>query len=93
MIELFKSFNDLFQGIYFRSYDLDPSNHNFDPDSETSSEFRNSVTVSGVSSAEMMFSLHKRFSQIEIEKAYHEITEIQVGQMKQNSSSVYLNLF
>ena len=57
---------------------MDSSKVNFEPDKETSAEFKNAVTVSGVSTPKLMYSLHKRFSQIEIEEAYHEITEIQV---------------
>jgi len=57
---------------------LDSTKADFDPSKESHSDFKNAATVSGVTTPKMMYSLHKRFSQIEIEEAYREITEIQV---------------
>lgn len=68
--------------MFYNTFDLESTQGNFNPEVENSVEFKHAVTVSGVETPEMMFLLHKRFSQIEIDKAYREIEDIQVGLQK-----------
>ncbi|XP_076824769.1 chondroitin sulfate glucuronyltransferase-like [Clavelina lepadiformis] len=64
------------EGIFFQTFDLESAG-NFDPETESAANFKDSVTVTGVETPQMMYTLHKRFSQIEIDKAYNEIVELQ----------------
>uniref|UniRef100_H2Z5A8 Hexosyltransferase n=1 Tax=Ciona savignyi TaxID=51511 RepID=H2Z5A8_CIOSA len=63
------------EGIFYHSFHIDNPEMNIE--GETSAEFESAVTVSGVTSPQIMFELHKRFAQLEIDKAYKEIGEIQ----------------
>lgn len=52
---------------------------NADPQREDSLQFRNAFTVHPVSDPNLMYRLHKRFSQIELELTYLHIQQLQVG--------------
>lgn len=51
---------------------------NADPEREDSAEFKNAFTVHPVSEPNLMYRLHKRFSQIELEWTYLQIQQLQV---------------
>jgi len=63
-------------GAHYHSFDL-ASSPSFDIESETAADFKDAVTVSGVTSSKQMYQLHKRFSEIEVDRAYEEILDIQ----------------
>ncbi|XP_078487192.1 chondroitin sulfate glucuronyltransferase-like [Ciona intestinalis] len=63
------------EAIFYHTFNMENNNLNFEV--ETTPEFEEAVTVSGVNSPQMMFQLHKKYSQLEIDKAYKEIGEIQ----------------
>nr|CAB3230711.1 chondroitin sulfate glucuronyltransferase-like [Phallusia mammillata] len=65
------------EGVVYHTFDLKNAASNFDPETENSDAFKNAVSVSGVETPEMMYLLHKRFSQIEIDRTYKEIVAIQ----------------
>lgn len=52
---------------------------NADPEREDSLQFKNAFTVHPVSDPNLMYRLHKRFSQIELELTYLQIQQLQVG--------------
>lgn len=54
---------------------------NADPEREDSPEFKNAFTVHPVSEPNLMYRLHKRFSQIELEWTYLQIEQLQVCQI------------
>lgn len=41
--------------------------------------FQNAITVHPVTSAELMYRLHKQFSEIELQRTYEEIEKLQVS--------------
>ncbi|KAK2859627.1 hypothetical protein Q5P01_004247 [Channa striata] len=51
---------------------------NADPEREDSAEFKNAFTVHPVSEPNLMYRLHKRFSQIELQKTYLQIQQLQM---------------
>uniref|UniRef100_A0A3P8X016 Hexosyltransferase n=1 Tax=Cynoglossus semilaevis TaxID=244447 RepID=A0A3P8X016_CYNSE len=51
---------------------------NADPEREDSPEFKNAFTVHPVSEPNLMYRLHKRFSQIELEWTYLQIEQLQM---------------
>lgn len=51
---------------------------NADPEREDSAQFKNAFTVHPVSEPNLMYRLHKRFSQIELEWTYLQIQQLQV---------------
>ncbi|KAF3703722.1 Chondroitin sulfate glucuronyltransferase [Channa argus] len=51
---------------------------NADPEREDSAEFKNAFTVHPVSEPNLMYRLHKRFSQIELERTYLQIQQLQM---------------
>lgn len=51
---------------------------NADPEREESLQFKNAFTVHPVSDPNLMYRLHKRFSQIELELTYLQIQQLQV---------------
>lgn len=51
---------------------------NADPEREDSTQFKSAFTVHPVSEPNLMYRLHKRFSQIELEWTYLQIQQLQV---------------
>lgn len=51
---------------------------NADPEREDSGQFKSAFTVHPVSEPNLMYRLHKRFSQIELEWTYLQIQQLQV---------------
>lgn len=51
---------------------------NADPEREDSVQFKNAFTVHPISEPNLMYRLHKRFSQIELEWTYLQIQQLQV---------------
>lgn len=51
---------------------------NADPEREDSAQFKNAFTVHPISEPNLMYRLHKRFSQIELEWTYLQIQQLQV---------------
>lgn len=64
------------QGQHYRSFELAK---NRDPEKEGSSAFLSAFAVHPVSEATLMYRLHKRFSALELERAYSEIEQLQVS--------------
>ncbi|KAF5911460.1 chondroitin sulfate glucuronyltransferase [Diceros bicornis minor] len=62
------------QGQQYRSFELAK---NRDPEKEGSSAFLSAFTVHPVSEGTLMYRLHKRFSALELERAYSEIEQLQ----------------
>ncbi|XP_057618078.1 chondroitin sulfate glucuronyltransferase isoform X2 [Chionomys nivalis] len=62
------------QGQQYRSFELAK---NRDPEKEGSSAFLSAFTVHPVSEGTLMYRLHKRFSALELERAYNEIEQLQ----------------
>ncbi|XP_072820252.1 chondroitin sulfate glucuronyltransferase isoform X2 [Vicugna pacos] len=62
------------QGQQYRSFELAK---NRDPEKEGSSAFLNAFAVHPVSEGTLMYQLHKRFSALELERAYSEIEQLQ----------------
>ena len=52
---------------------------NADPEREDSPQFRSALAVHPVSEPSLMYRLHKRFSQLELEWTYQQIEQLQVG--------------
>lgn len=52
---------------------------NADPEREDSPHFKNAFTVHPVSEPDLMYRLHKRFSQIELDRTYLQIQQLQVS--------------
>ncbi|XP_068405806.1 chondroitin sulfate glucuronyltransferase isoform X2 [Eschrichtius robustus] len=63
------------QGQQYRSFELAK---NRDPEEEESSAFLSAFAVHPVSEGTLMYRLHKRFSALELERAYREIEQLQV---------------
>lgn len=51
---------------------------NADPEREDSTQFKNAFTVHPVSEPALMYRLHKRYSQIELDWTYTQIQQLQV---------------
>ncbi|XP_072425743.1 chondroitin sulfate glucuronyltransferase-like [Chiloscyllium punctatum] len=66
---------DKHKDVRYRSFQL---GKNTDPDKEDSTEFKKAFTVHLVPDPTLMYRLHRRFSEIELEKTYKEIEELQV---------------
>ncbi|KAM9077317.1 chondroitin sulfate glucuronyltransferase isoform 2-T3 [Megaptera novaeangliae] len=62
------------QGQQYRSFELAK---NRDPEKEESSAFLSAFAVHPVSEGTLMYRLHKRFSALELERAYSEIEQLQ----------------
>ncbi|KAM8932637.1 chondroitin sulfate glucuronyltransferase isoform 2-T2 [Lycaon pictus] len=62
------------QGQQYRSFELAK---NRDPEKEGSSAFLSAFAVHPVSEGTLMYKLHKRFSALELERAYGEIEQLQ----------------
>uniref|UniRef100_A0A3Q2GT49 Hexosyltransferase n=1 Tax=Equus caballus TaxID=9796 RepID=A0A3Q2GT49_HORSE len=62
------------QGQQYRSFELAK---NRDPEKEGSSAFLSAFAVHPVSEGTLMYRLHKRFSALELERAYSEIEQLQ----------------
>uniref|UniRef100_G1TZM3 Hexosyltransferase n=1 Tax=Oryctolagus cuniculus TaxID=9986 RepID=G1TZM3_RABIT len=62
------------QGQQYRSFELAK---NRDPEKEGSSAFLSAFAVHPVSDGTLMYRLHKRFSALELERAYSEIEQLQ----------------
>ncbi|XP_072541074.1 chondroitin sulfate synthase 2 [Salminus brasiliensis] len=65
---------DQHEGLHYYHFEL---GKNSDPSKEESAHFRNALTVHPVSDPEQMYRLHKHFAQIELQKTYEEIEELQ----------------
>lgn len=65
------------QEMTYRYFEL---GKNADPEREDSPQFKNAFTVHPVSEPNLMYRLHKRFSQIELEWTYGQIQQLQVGE-------------
>ncbi|KAI1889259.1 hypothetical protein AGOR_G00177300 [Albula goreensis] len=65
----------LHQEMTYRYFEL---GKNADPEREDSPQFRNALTVHPVSDPALMYRLHKRFSQIELEQTYRHIRQLQI---------------
>ncbi|XP_032954774.1 chondroitin sulfate glucuronyltransferase isoform X2 [Rhinolophus ferrumequinum] len=63
------------QGQHYRSFELAK---NRDPEKEGSPAFLSAFAVHPVSEGTLMYRLHKRFSALELERAYSEIEQLQV---------------
>ncbi len=74
---LFTNTTPLFgsQEMTYRYFEL---GKNADPEREDSVEFKNAFTVHPISEPNLMYRLHKRFSQIELEWTYLQIQQLQV---------------
>ncbi|XP_012705510.2 chondroitin sulfate glucuronyltransferase [Fundulus heteroclitus] len=66
---------EVHQGMTYRYFEL---GKNADPEREDSLPFRNAFTVHPVSDPNLMYRLHKRFSQIELERTYQQIQDLQM---------------
>lgn len=64
------------QGQRYRSFELAK---NRDPETESSLAFLSAFAVHPVSEGTLMYRLHKRFSALELERAYSEIEQLQVS--------------
>lgn len=64
------------QGQQYRSFELAK---NRDPEKEGSAAFLSAFAVHPVSEGTLMYRLHKRFSALELERAYSEIEQLQVS--------------
>lgn len=69
-------FSIFLQEMTYRYFEL---GKNADPEREDSPEFKNAFTVHPVSEPNLMYRLHKRFSQIELEWTYLQIEQLQVS--------------
>ena len=63
------------QEMMYRYFEL---GKNADPEREDSIQFKNAFTVHPVSEPSLMYRLHKRFSQIELDSTYLQIQQLQV---------------
>lgn len=63
------------QEMTYRYFEL---GKNADPEREDSIQFKNAFTVHPISEPNLMYRLHKRFSQIELEQTYLQIQQLQV---------------
>ncbi|XP_029443103.1 chondroitin sulfate glucuronyltransferase [Rhinatrema bivittatum] len=63
------------QGLRYYSFEL---GKNSDPVKEDSADFLKAFSVHPVSDVTLMYRLHKRFSEIELERTYEEINQLQL---------------
>ncbi|XP_035285253.1 chondroitin sulfate glucuronyltransferase [Anguilla anguilla] len=66
---------EMHQEMIYRYFEL---GKNADPEREDSPQFKNAFTVHPVSEPDLMYRLHKRFSQIELDRTYQQIQQLQV---------------
>lgn len=66
---------EVHQEMTYRYFEL---GKNADPEREDSPEFKNAFTVHPVTEPNLMYRLHKRFSQIELESTYGQIQQLQM---------------
>ncbi|KAL3040665.1 chondroitin sulfate glucuronyltransferase [Trematomus bernacchii] len=66
---------EVHQEMTYRYFEL---GKNADPEREDSIQFKNAFTVHPISEPNLMYRLHKRFSQIELERTYQQIQHLQV---------------
>ncbi|KAM7369760.1 hypothetical protein PAMP_011054 [Pampus punctatissimus] len=66
---------EVHQEMTYRYFEL---GKNADPEREDSTQFKNAFTVHPVSEPNLMYRLHKRFSQIELEWTYLQIQQLQM---------------
>ncbi|XP_059182591.1 chondroitin sulfate glucuronyltransferase [Centropristis striata] len=66
---------EVYQEMTYRYFEL---GKNADPEREDSLQFKNAFTVHPISEPNLMYRLHKRFSQIELEWTYLQIQQLQV---------------
>ncbi|XP_064804988.1 chondroitin sulfate glucuronyltransferase-like [Oncorhynchus masou masou] len=66
---------EVHQDMTYRSFELGKK---ADPEREDSAQFKNAFTVHPVSEPSLMYRLHKRFSQIELDWTYLQIQQLQV---------------
>ena len=55
-----------------------------EPEKEEGEAFRGAITVHPVAEPTLMYRLHKRYSRIQLERAYEEIERLQVGGGRDN---------
>ncbi|NXX98385.1 CHPF2 glucuronyltransferase, partial [Centropus bengalensis] len=63
------------QGQHYRTYELAK---NTEPEKEEEEEFQAALAVHPVSDVTLMYRLHKRFSRIQLDRAYQEIQDLQM---------------
>ncbi|XP_044031818.1 chondroitin sulfate glucuronyltransferase isoform X1 [Siniperca chuatsi] len=66
---------EVHQEMTYRYFEL---GKNADPEREDSVQFKNAFTVHPISEPNLMYRLHKRFSQIELEQTYLQIQQLQM---------------
>ncbi|TNN41630.1 Chondroitin sulfate glucuronyltransferase [Liparis tanakae] len=66
---------EVHQEMTYRYFEL---GKNADPEREDGAQFKNAFTVHPISEPNLMYRLHKRFSQIELEWTYLQIQQLQV---------------
>ncbi|XP_056290763.1 chondroitin sulfate glucuronyltransferase [Pseudoliparis swirei] len=66
---------EVHQEMTYRYFEL---GKNADPEREDGVQFKNAFTVHPISEPNLMYRLHKRFSQIELEWTYRQIQQLQV---------------
>uniref|UniRef100_A0A8C6UFR6 Hexosyltransferase n=1 Tax=Neogobius melanostomus TaxID=47308 RepID=A0A8C6UFR6_9GOBI len=66
---------EVHQEMTYRYFEL---GKNADPEREDSPPFKNAFTVHPVTEPNLMYRLHKRFSQIELERTYGQIQQLQM---------------
>ncbi|KGL77720.1 Chondroitin sulfate synthase 2, partial [Tinamus guttatus] len=71
------------EGLRYQYFEL---GKNIDPERETDPHFQNAFTVHPVLDPVQMYRLHKHFAQVELERTYQEIQQLQLE--IQNSSSL-----
>lgn len=65
----------LAQGLHYHYFEL---GKNADPERETDLRFQSAFTVHPVLDPLQMYRLHKYFAQVELERTYQEIKQLQV---------------
>lgn len=65
----------LVQGLHYNYFELEK---NVDPERETDLRFQSAFTVHPVLDPLQMYRLHKYFAQVELERTYQEIQQLQV---------------
>lgn len=63
-----------YEGRQYQHYEL---GKNSDPKKEQSQEFKNALTVHPVSDPDLMYRLHRYFTELELQKTYDEIAKLQ----------------
>ncbi|XP_056440131.1 chondroitin sulfate glucuronyltransferase [Gadus chalcogrammus] len=66
---------EVYQEMRYQYFEL---GKNADPEREDSPQFRNALAVHPVSEPSLMYRLHKRFSQMELEWTYQQIEQLQM---------------